>query len=44
MFDEWRISTLSQIYKNKRDIQNCTNYRVIKFMSHIHVKYLLNKD
>jgi hypothetical protein len=25
MFDEWR-SILALIYKNKRDIKNCTNY------------------
>jgi len=34
MSDEWRISTLIPIYKNKGDIQNCTNYRGIKLMSH----------
>jgi len=32
--DEWIRSTLIPIYKNKRDIQNCTNYRGIKLMSH----------
>ena len=31
--DEWR-SILVPIYKNKGDIQSCTNYREIKLMSH----------
>lgn len=31
--NEWRESTLVTIYKNKGDIQNCTNYRGIKLMS-----------
>jgi Reverse transcriptase (RNA-dependent DNA polymerase) len=34
MPDEWRTSILVPIFKNKRDIQNCTNYREIKLMSH----------
>ena len=34
MPDEWRRSILVQIYKSKRDIQSCTNYRGIKLMSH----------
>jgi len=34
MPDEWRRSTLVPIFKNKGDIQNCTNYRGIKLMSH----------
>jgi hypothetical protein len=34
MPDEWRRSILVSIFKNKRDIQNCTNYREIKLMSH----------
>jgi hypothetical protein len=34
MPDEWRRSILVQIFKNKGDIQSCTNYRGIKFMSH----------
>jgi Reverse transcriptase (RNA-dependent DNA polymerase) len=34
MSDEWRRSILVPIFKNKGDIQNCTNYRGIKFMSH----------
>jgi hypothetical protein len=33
MLDEWR-STLVPIFKNKEDIQSCTNYRGIKLMSH----------
>ena len=32
--DEWRRSILVSIYKNKGDIQSCTNYRKIKLMSH----------
>jgi hypothetical protein len=35
MLDEWRRSTHIPIYKNKGDIQNCTNYKGIKLMSHI---------
>ena len=34
MSDEWRRSILVPIYKNKGDIQSCTNYRRIKLMSH----------
>jgi hypothetical protein len=34
MFDEWRRSILVLIFKNKRDVQSCTNYRRIKLMSH----------
>jgi hypothetical protein len=34
MPDEWRRSILVPILKNKGDIQNCTNYREIKLMSH----------
>jgi hypothetical protein len=33
MPDEWR-STFVSIFKNKGDIQSCTNYRGIKLMSH----------
>jgi hypothetical protein len=32
--DEWRRSILVPIFKNKGDIQSCTNYRGIKLMSH----------
>ena len=32
--DEWRRSILIPIFKNKGDIQSCTNYRGIKLMSH----------
>jgi Reverse transcriptase (RNA-dependent DNA polymerase) len=34
MSDEWRRSILIPIFKNKGEIQSCTNYREIKFMSH----------
>jgi hypothetical protein len=33
MLDEW-TSTLVPIFKNKEDVQSCTNYRRIKLMSH----------
>jgi Reverse transcriptase (RNA-dependent DNA polymerase) len=34
MPDEWRKSILVSIFKNKGDIQSCTNYRGIKLMNH----------
>jgi hypothetical protein len=34
MLDKWRRSILVPIFKNKGDIQSCTNYRKIKLMSH----------
>ena len=34
MPEEWRRSILIPIYKNKGDIQSCTNYLGIKLMSH----------
>ena len=34
MPEDWRESTLVQIYKGKGDIQDCGNYRGIKLMSH----------
>jgi len=34
MPDEWGRSTLVPIFKNKGDIQSCTNYRGVKLMSH----------
>jgi hypothetical protein len=34
MLDEWRRSTLVPIFKNKGDIQICTNYSGIKLMIH----------
>ena len=33
MSDEWRKSTLIPLYKNKCDIQECSNYRGIKLIS-----------
>ena len=32
MPNEWRKSTLVPLYKNKDDIQSCSNYRGIKLM------------
>jgi hypothetical protein len=32
--DEWRQNILVPIFKNKVDVQSCTNYRGIKLMSH----------
>jgi hypothetical protein len=34
MPEEWRRSILVPIFKNKGDVQSCTNYRMIKLMSH----------
>ena len=34
MIDDWRKSNLVSIYKNKGDVQSCTNYRGIKLMCH----------
>ena len=34
MPNEWRKSTLVPLYKNKGDIQSCSNYRGIKLMCH----------
>jgi hypothetical protein len=33
MPDEWRRSILVPIFKNKGDVQSCTNYQGIKLMS-----------
>jgi hypothetical protein len=35
MPDEWRRSIVVSIFKNKGDIQSCTNYKGINLMSHI---------
>jgi hypothetical protein len=35
MPEEWRRSILVPIFKNKGDVQSCTNYRGIKLMSHM---------
>ena len=34
MPEEWRYSVLIPIFKNKGDVQNCSNYRRIKLNSH----------
>jgi hypothetical protein len=34
MSNKWKRSILVLNYKNKKDIQSCTNYRRIKLMSH----------
>jgi hypothetical protein len=34
MPDEWRRNILVPIFKNKRGVQSCINYRRIKLMSH----------
>ena len=34
MPEEWKRSILVPIFKNKGDVQSCTNYRGIKLMSH----------
>ncbi|KAK3529832.1 hypothetical protein QTP86_006912 [Hemibagrus guttatus] len=34
MPEEWRRSVLVPIFKNKGDVQSCSNYRWIKLMSH----------
>ncbi|MCJ8733950.1 hypothetical protein PDJAM_G00229570 [Pangasius djambal] len=34
MPEEWRGSVLVPIFKNKSDVQSCSNYRGIKLMSH----------
>ena len=33
--EEWRRSILVPIFKNKGDVQSCTNYHGIKLMSHM---------
>ena len=34
MPNEWRKSTLVPLYKNEDDIQDCSNYKGIKLVSH----------
>ena len=34
MLDEWTRSVLVSIFKNKSDVQSCSNYRGIKLISH----------
>nr|GEV94762.1 hypothetical protein [Tanacetum cinerariifolium] len=34
MSDEWRLSEVIPVYKNKGDAQACSNYRGIKLLSH----------
>lgn len=34
MPDEWRWSAIAPMYKNKGNIQNCNNYKCIKFLIH----------
>ncbi|XP_070047285.1 uncharacterized protein [Nicotiana tomentosiformis] len=34
MPEEWRLSTVVPLYKNKGDIQSCNNYKGIKLLSH----------
>ena len=34
MPEEWRRNIVVSIFKNKGDVQSCTNYRGIKLMSH----------
>ena len=34
MPEEWRLSEVIPIYKNKGDVQSCSNYRGIKLLSH----------
>ena len=34
MPEEWRLSEVIPIYKNKGDVKSCDNYRGIKLLSH----------
>ncbi|KAK3525076.1 hypothetical protein QTP86_014455 [Hemibagrus guttatus] len=43
MPEEWRRSVLVPIFKNKGDVQSCSNYRGIKLMSHTMKRILMEK-
>ncbi len=32
--EDWRRSVLAQLFKNKSNVQSCSNYRGIKLISH----------
>jgi hypothetical protein len=34
MQEEWRVSTIDPLFKNKRDAKECGNYKGIKLLSH----------
>ena len=34
MSSEWRLSVVAHVYKNKGDVQSCSNYHGIKLLSH----------
>ena len=39
MLEEWRVSTIIPLFKNKGDAQVCGNYKGIKFLSHIMTRW-----